>query len=253
MNGGWRPIVGRNFLLKIVLIRWWLLSIHHHVIILGSSRYIDLLPLAVYWGFQLDLLIFHSSWIVSLLVHHVYLIIFRVVKVLRCLIEHMDLIDVIHIDLLLHVLCKLDILVKASPSWTGSWISWSLPLPLYTLNDFPSLWVNPAKWIHALAILGENVTPRSSLGWSAIWRCNLLSSRGMLHVLLIKGWGHVKIWVRTGYDWLSLVSIYVMGVFLPLSTNSVKVVMNVQILRLVHNVCYPCSWITLRIFLDSLR
>ena len=217
----------RNFRLKIVLIGWWLLSIHHHVIILSSSRDVDLLPLTINWRFKLDLLIFHSSWIVSLLVHQIYLVVFRVVKVLGCLIEHMNLVHVIHIDLFLHVLSKLDILVKASPSWAGSWISWSLPLPLYALDDLPGLWVDPAKWIHALAILWENITPRSSLGWSPVWRCYLLSSWSMLHVLLIEGWSHIQIWVRTGYDWLSLVTTDVMGVLLSLSTNSVKVIMNV--------------------------
>ena len=199
----------------------------------------------------MDLLIFHSSRIVSLLVHQIYLVVFRVVKVLGCLIKHMHLVDVIHIDLFLHVLSKLDILVKASPSWAGSWISWSLSLPLYALDDFPGLWVNPAKWIHTLTILRENITPRSSLCWSSVWRSNLLSSGSMLHILLVEGWSHVQIWVRTGYDWLSLVAAYVMRVLLSLPANSVKVIMNVQVLGLVHDVCYPCCRVSLWVLLDS--
>jgi hypothetical protein len=147
--------VGRNFRLKIVLVRWGLLSIDHHSIILSSTRDVDLLSLTVYRRLKLDLLVFHPSWIVSsLLVHQIHLLIFRVVKILGCLIKHMNLVDVIHIDLLLHILSELDILIKASPSRPCSWISRSLPLSLDTLYDFPCLWVNSSEWIHALAILG---------------------------------------------------------------------------------------------------
>ena len=51
-----------------------------------------------------------------MLVHYIHLLVFRIVKVLSGLVQHMNFVDVVHIDLILHILSKLNILIEASPS-----------------------------------------------------------------------------------------------------------------------------------------
>lgn len=104
-----------------------------------------------------------------MLVHYIHLLVFRIVKVLSGLVQHMNFVDVIHIDLILHILSKLNILIEASSSRPSPRIRRSLPLSLDALNDLSGFRINPSKRIHALAVLRQYVAPRSPLCWSPIW------------------------------------------------------------------------------------
>ena len=153
----WTSVMRANSFLKQIILVWWSVSLNHYLIVqftifLSSSWNIYLLSLPVNWRFQLQLLIFHTGWIISLMVHLIE-IVFRIVKVLGSLIENSNLISIIHCYFLMKFIVKFKFFVKAATSWASSWISCSLSLPLDAFNDFPSFWINLCERINRTIFL----------------------------------------------------------------------------------------------------
>lgn len=157
--------------------------------------------------------VLHSGRVVSLLIHYFYFFpVLGVVKILSCLIEHVNVVYifglVVYLELVLS--SELKIFIKTSPGRSSSWVGGSLALSLDALNDFSGFRIDSPKRVHAkatvLGMLGAKILVYlhlvpGSLGVSVkVWRSDvhLLSCGGMVHVLsLVQSRGHVHVWVMS--------------------------------------------------------
>ena len=210
----WRSVMmWRNvFWHEVILVRRWhkLLILTYHLLrvnvlcsFLWASWNVNLLALTSNWRFHMHVLVrmasFHPCRVISLMVNEFHLLssFFRIIKILGCLVEHLNLAHILHS--ILHFLfdTEFKIFIKTTSCRASSWVSRSLPLSFNTFNDFPSFWIDPTKWIHSAILWVTLIMPKvgisrikhSLIMWHSlsIWRChiNMLTCRSMVHILLL--------------------------------------------------------------------
>ena len=133
------------------------------------------------------------------------------VEILCCVVEHMEVIHVLHGVYFLLQLAEVDIIVKAAASGASPRISRCLPLSLDGLDHFPGLGIDPSERVHAASLIGgmEDCVPAfahdvlaarnaASASSPCRWPHQLLCCWNMVHLrLLMDRRGHVQARRRT--------------------------------------------------------
>lgn len=128
------------------------------------------------------------------------------------MIEHLELIQILHLIYLLLQLIVLKFIIEATSSWSSSWVSWRLALPFDGLDNFSCFLVNFSEWVHSTTFASwmENSISsfaKTTLSWnssatcSSSWRTHNLMLASMIHLrLFIDSGGHVQTWWWSSHD-----------------------------------------------------